>query len=159
MCVQTYERGAMQAVYARYRDLKKDIRNLAAVDMQRCARGYIVRSKSLSDLASKALTAKKSDAARAPQESPAVLFQPSVRSGPPMTSSAHAAAGEDLYGRYKELLNSKRDLKKRLKRFDEEFVEQWGRQPKKADKEVIRPMYQKYHEVTVCVCREASAPC
>ena len=144
----------MQAVYARYRDLKKDIRNLAAVDMQRCVRGYIVRSKSLNDLASKALTAKKSDG-RASHDSSATLFQPSGRGGPLVTSSAHAAAGDDLYGRYKELLSSKRDLKKRLKRFDEEFVEQWGRQPKKADKEVIRPMYQKYHEVTVC--REAGA--
>ncbi len=45
------------------------------------------------------------------------------------------------------MLEQKKDLKKKLKKFDEDFLEQNGRAPKKADKEVIRPMYQKYHEL------------
>ena len=38
-------------------------------------------------------------------------------------------------------------MKKRLKRFDNDFGKQTGRAPKKSDKEVMRPMYQRYHEV------------
>jgi hypothetical protein len=33
-----------------------------------------------------------------------------------------------------------------LKTFDEEFQLRRGRAPRKVDKEVIRPLYQKYHE-------------
>lgn len=53
-----------------------------------------------------------------------------------------------LYATYRDLLEKKRDLKRRLKKFDEDFFENWGRNPKKSDKEVIRPMYQSYHEVS-----------
>ena len=38
-------------------------------------------------------------------------------------------------------------LKKHLKRFDEDFATKSGRLPLKAEKEVMRPMYQKYHEI------------
>lgn len=54
----------------------------------------------------------------------------------------------ELLVKYRELAEQKRDLKKRLKKFDEDFATQHGRAPKKSDKEVIRPMYQKYHEVS-----------
>lgn len=138
----------MQSVYSRYRDLKKDIRNLAAVDLQRCVRGYLVRSKSEGDLLPASRSRQKGNLTISKPLSTSASQHPAAGSGPAAVSAAqHAAAGEDLYARYKELLTSKRDLKRRLKRFDEDFAEQWGRAPKKADKEVIRPMYQKYHEV------------
>jgi hypothetical protein len=57
---------------------------------------------------------------------PAVLTGSASRSGIPV----------DLHNRYRDLLFSKRDLKKRLKKFDEDFLEKWGRNPKKSDKEV-----------------------
>lgn len=57
-----------------------------------------------------------------------------------------ALVDEDL-AKFRELLAAKRDLKRTLKKFDADFVETHGRQPKKADKESMRPMYQKYQEV------------
>ena len=53
----------------------------------------------------------------------------------------------NLYISYKKLLDQKRDLKRKLKKFDEDFYEKFHRNPKKNDKEIIRPMYQTYHEV------------
>jgi hypothetical protein len=83
-----------------------------------------------------------------PVPSSQVQLQPLTLKGTPTKPvSVSSAAADSLYGKYRELLTSKRDLKRRLKKFDEDFVEQHGRQPKKIDKEVIRPMYQKYHEV------------
>jgi hypothetical protein len=52
-----------------------------------------------------------------------------------------------LFARYRESLESKKSLKKMLKKFDDDFVAKKGRAPKKVDKEVMRPQYQKYHEV------------
>lgn len=52
--------------------------------------------------------------------------QPAVRLGIPA----------ELHEKYRVLLFSKRDLKRKLKKFDEDFVEKWGRNPKKSDKEV-----------------------
>lgn len=37
---QSHERGNMQAVYVKYRDLKREIRDNAATDIQRVIRGY-----------------------------------------------------------------------------------------------------------------------
>jgi hypothetical protein len=53
---------------------------------------------------------------------------------------------QDLYMRYRALLGEKRELKRKLKKFDEEFQQRRGRAPRKVDKEVMRPLYQKYHE-------------
>ena len=39
----------------------------------------------------------------------------------------------EVYTKYSDLLSSKRDLKRKLKKFDEDFVAQWGRNPRKAD--------------------------
>ena len=122
----------MQTVYTRYRDLKKDIRNLAAVDLQRCTRGYLVRSKSEGTMRIPRQRTKH-EVSPVKQLS---AHNAQLGSGSMSAAQQHAAAGEDLYARYKDLLNSKRDLKRRLKRFDEDFFEQWGRQPKKVDKEV-----------------------
>ena len=45
---------------------------------------------------------------------------------------------------YRHLQGQKRELKRMLKRFDEDFQQRHGRLPKKADKEVLRPQYQRY---------------
>jgi len=58
------------------------------------------------------------------------------------------SASAQLFKKYREQRDQKRDLKKKLKKFDEDFLRQHGRNPKKSDKEVIRPMYQSYHEVS-----------
>lgn len=199
---KTYERGAMQSVYAKYRELKKDIRNLAAVDLQRTARGFIARCRlrgpshsrarpswavnhsavhsgtggtaaahsTAATTGGKAAVHKSVDdlitATNSSHHQPLSHFaeshkaaaaslqhqhqhQPQLHIGSGGSTSSHPEGTPlgDLYGRYRELLNNKRELKRKLKKFDEDFVEQWGRLPKKADKEVIRPMYQKYHEV------------
>lgn len=42
----------------------------------------------------------------------------------------------EMYRRYRTLLEQKRDIKKKLKSFDEQFSKEKGRAPKKTDKEV-----------------------
>jgi len=51
--------------------------------------------------------------------------------------SIPAAINEALLS-YRHLLNQKKELKRRLKQFDEEFVAKHGQPPKKADKEVCQ---------------------
>jgi hypothetical protein len=63
------------------------------------------------------------------------------------TAAIENSESKILYAKYKDLLLQKRTLKRRLKRFDEEFAVKHNRQPKKTDKEIMRPHYQKYHEV------------
>lgn len=62
-------------------------------------------------------------------------------------NTANTKIPNSLYLSYKKLLTQKRDLKRKLKKFDEDFFERYHRVPKKNDKEIIRPMYQTYHEV------------
>jgi hypothetical protein len=45
----------------------------------------------------------------------------------------------------------KRAVKARLRRYDQEFVSAWGREPAKKDKEVMRPLYGAYNEVVTAV--------
>jgi len=112
------ERGPMNAIYVKYRELKREIRDAAARDIQRLIRGARCR-KQLHKL----------------QSIPA-----NIREG-------LSIANYELLLRFKDLIENKKDLKRRLKKFDEDFLVQHGKAPKKSDKEVIRPMYQKYHEV------------
>ncbi len=44
---QVYERGEMQPIYVQYRDMKRDIRHQASLDIQRCFRGFVSRQKLL----------------------------------------------------------------------------------------------------------------
>jgi hypothetical protein len=69
-----------------------------------------------------------------------------VATQPAPLAGSHEQAVE-LIAKYRDLSENKRDLKRKLKKFDEDFLSQHHRAPKKSDKEVIRPMYQKYHEV------------
>jgi len=161
---KSFERGSMEGVYTRYRKLKKEIRDLSATDLQRTVRGFLARKRfgrigalrrSLSASASgadksKASTTKKADFAPnffTPPGAPAAGSSPQASSDGLFPGSNIPSS---LYAAYRDLLDKKRDLKRRLKKFDEDFYENWGRNPKKSDKEVIRPMYQNYHEVCWC---------
>jgi hypothetical protein len=62
-------------------------------------------------------------------------------------SGTTSAPLEDTINHYKYLIQQKRDLKKFLKRFDEDFEAEHNRAPKKSDKEILRPQYQQYHDL------------
>lgn len=233
------ERGEMHQFYVKYRELKKEIRETAAKDMQRVARGFLSRRRVLrmvhgssSDDAvqvaaahmavvsgrhiSPEAVASGTDLVMvvSPREGSAIVAPSNQNTKPGVISSSSAAAAAASYGssggsaatgtgaalvggstvpasatalsaspgaasgggasmpqvslpqlntelctyrpsgqldedtmRFRELLYAKRDLKRMLKKFDSDFVDQFGRQPKKADKESMRPMYQKYQEV------------
>lgn len=213
----------MESIYTRYRKLKKEIRDVAAVDLQRLSRGYLSRMKpncctnswnkkvvAAVALANAAAASENNGsktvatAALRKQQSfntsgsggvisvnvspkrirgldnnsavgsnnttttatvVAAAASVTATHSPPSsnnssittTSNSMSAAGfhpgsnipTALYASYRTLLDQKRDLKRRLKKFDEDFLERYGRNPKKSDKEVIRPMYQNYHEVSI----------
>ena len=153
----------MQATYARYRDLKREIRHSAAIDIQRIIRGFVCRA---------ALKRRKMS-----RKSSQTFFHPATVGSDSMTAPSLASSGsstgnsrkgwsgaehttlnnaveqdsvsaeQELCNRYKDFLLQKKTLKRKLKRFDEEYFSKNGRLPKKADKEIMRPHYQKYHEV------------
>jgi len=81
--------------------------------------------------------------------SAALLSSTAVNSTVIAASAASGASDSAsvMYARYKELLTEKRELKRLLKKFDEEFAAKHGRLPQKPEKEVMRPKYQKYHEI------------
>jgi hypothetical protein len=223
------ERGDMNQLYVKYRELKKDIRETAARDMQRVIRGFLARRLILKLLhgstsddmfpsgktqSNSSSTAKRdammispeaahldNNAVVSPRDpslstndnrffggnggsggnvsvsTPGVISSSSAAaaaaaynsnnstSGSTVTSTSNSSSsqvsslGSDLslyrpsgsldddVVKFRELLYAKRDLKRTLKKFDSDFVEQHNRQPKKADKESMRPMYQKYQEV------------
>lgn len=166
---KSFERGTMEGVYTRYRKLKKEIRDLSATDLQRTVRGYIARrrhgrigtlrrSQSLGNptTAASAEKAKLSSSVKRSDFASNFFVPPGGAAGaasPPASAADNngmfpgSNIPSSLYAAYRDLLEKKRDLKRRLKKFDEDFYENWGRNPKKSDKEVIRPMYQNYHEV------------
>lgn len=155
----------MQSVYAKYRSLKVEIRELAALDLQRCGRGMLgrIRAKKAKNntslgsngsssarkssansvsndtkITSRAKTAPTSTNSR--NNSGLSLTSPPKggRNSPPMSYSKSSPIPVDIYTKYRDLLNQKRDLKKKLKKFDEDFLAKWSRQPKKTDKEVCK---------------------
>ena len=181
----------MEAVYTRYRKLKKEIRDLAATDLQRVLRGFAARKRhgrvhirkpysaatyaashpaATTNTGTTALglhdkksaqghvalfgTNKPVNAYDSPSSNSTLSTSATVTPGSGsniITLGAGLFPGSNipanLYGAYRDLLEKKRDLKRLLKKFDEDFFDNWGRNPKKSDKEVIRPMYQSYHEV------------
>lgn len=218
---KTQERGDMHQFYVKYRELKKEIRETAAKDMQRVGRGFLARRKALRMMHSQSDDAvnhhtqslpqmylhhvlpdsnpSDTNMAVSPRDSSSLLNNNNNSSKPGAISSSSAVAATAAYNnsastsaitpmsanvssgtgasalgnipnlslqlnvelcnyrptgmfdedtlKFRDLLYAKRDLKRMLKKFDSDFVEQYGRQPKKADKESMRPMYQKYQEV------------
>eukprot|EP00595_Chromulina_sp_UTEXLB2642_P002659 CAMPEP_0196763804 /NCGR_PEP_ID=MMETSP1095-20130614/4815_1 /TAXON_ID=96789 ORGANISM="Chromulina nebulosa, Strain UTEXLB2642" /NCGR_SAMPLE_ID=MMETSP1095 /ASSEMBLY_ACC=CAM_ASM_000446 /LENGTH=485 /DNA_ID=CAMNT_0042117839 /DNA_START=762 /DNA_END=2219 /DNA_ORIENTATION=- len=115
------ERGSMQSIYSAYRDMKRNIRDISAIDIQRVYRGHSIRIKYKSR--------KTNDNA----------------SNNKLTRSNYF--NSEIYKKYKELSIQKKEVKKLLKKFDEDFIAVHKRQPKKADKEVMRPMYENYNNI------------
>jgi hypothetical protein len=228
------ERGDMNQLYVKYRELKKDIRETAAKDMQRVIRGFLARRLVLKLLHGSAsdeifTVGKTQSNSSATTKSDAMMISPEAAhldssaivsprdssvsstkdntffggigasggnvslSTPGVISSSSAAAAAASYNsnsstsastvtstsnsslsqgtlsgsdlglyrpsgsldddvvKFRELLYAKRDLKRTLKKFDTDFMEQHNRQPKKADKESMRPMYQKYQEIKTSI--------
>lgn len=166
------ERNSMQTVYTRYKELKKEIRDYAATDVQRVGRGFLLRKRVpraarlryqrtaegvLRSVRIEPSHVQQQQQVRATGPASNTWAKPSEHGANLAVSSSGGGGGGggdaasmipmEVYTKYSDLLASKRDLKRKLKKFDEDFVAQWGRDPRKADKEVIRPMYQKYHEV------------
>jgi len=161
----------MQETYNRYRDLKRDIRDLAATDIQRAFRGFVCRKKLLGHIVqltnstsaislqyllsnSRSNSSLNNNNKSSYNNSSNGSIGSSILGGGLIGSTSMYSRADvvsvlpmEVHNRYRDLLFSKRDLKRKLKKFDEEFLEKWGRNPKKIDKESIRPMYQKYHEI------------
>lgn len=228
---KTSERGPMQTVYSKYRELKKTIRDIAATDIQRTVRGCFCRLKMEGDNVnvngvdnisegdnsyflqhlqlkqnnnmSNQIWANPSNSSQLQymmmSPPPAVLsdvptedMNGSIATGrtglifaspspPPLNSdliSKFAAQGSgnsndnnmalddgsinvtipnsstslsgipnEMLEEYRDIQNQKKEIKKVLKRFDEDFTAANGRAPRKIDKEVMRPIYQNYHEL------------
>lgn len=136
---KSQERGNMGNVYTKYRDLKREIRDAASTDIARVARGFLSRVKF------NKLRAQE-DKKALPKTSNESKSSTPIQSKDISKKEANFANSE-LITKFREILDQKRELKRKLKKFDEDFLEKYGRNPKKSDKEVIRPMYQKYHEV------------
>ena len=131
------ERGAMLAVYTRYKDMKKLIRDGAATDIQRIIRGFMIRWK----------YTQLGEGLRRQMQPARQQSRRLMPSSSCPNSSVPPAIPSELYARYRFLIGEKKELKRTLKKFDEDFTATHGQPPKKVDKEVMRPMYQSYHEV------------
>ena len=66
---------------------------------------------------------------------PDIMSTQGVRTSNNNSSSSQFRTPE-MYARYQSLLDQKKDIKKELKNFDEEFQSRYGRMPRKSDKEV-----------------------
>lgn len=135
--IKNSDRGPMQTVYTKYRDIKKAIRDHAATDIQRYIRGYLCRSTKKNKTIFQVSDCKETNSTTT---EPIHFLEAKV-------DQHLSKIPVDIYSKYRELLGEKRDLKRKLKRFDEDFESQHGRVPNRSDKEVMRPLYQKYHDV------------
>lgn len=149
---QGNEKGSMQQIYSRYRDMKREIRTSAATDIQRLVRGHRCRKGLIKKFGSGVLNHPSLSPSKLTRQSEIEAGSPSRQGGdwslasrgiagmelvPPGGNTAALSADcKELCSKYKDLLLQKRTLKRRLKRFDEDFYAKHGRQPKKTDKEV-----------------------
>lgn len=141
------ERGLMHGTYIKYRDMKKEIRETAATDMTRLVRGFLARRmfargmfiSSTSDDLHNHSTSIASVKPHQDHPTPSL----SINS----TSSNNMMLNSDEINKFRDLISSKRELKRTLKKFDSDFQATHNRAPRKADKEAMRPLYQKYQEI------------
>ena len=150
-------------VYSRYRDLKREIRSSAAVDIQRIIRGFLCRaslkrrrqhrnpaqsymrdpSTSIESVASAAIGAATGSAVPAADTTAWRVLRGVSGAGSVDEKSSSAVSStlgveeDEMCKKYKDLMLQKKTLKRKLKRFDEEFYSKNGRLPKKVDKEVM----------------------
>ncbi len=127
------DRGPVESIYNQYSALKRKIRDFAASEIERIARGYLTR-KRLRNFASK--------------------VNMSNRPNIPQSANTHGNVPpvltlNELYALYRDIRSQKHELKRRLKQFDVDFEAKYHRAPEKSDKEVVRPLYQKYQALKV----------
>jgi hypothetical protein len=165
------ERGSMAPAYSRYKEVKRFVRDQAAVDIQKAWRGFHCRRLGGFGAAPMAaggggpgrgeprrkgqrISVDSSDAAASigidamsigiSRVGPA---QPFVHAPALAPAPVATVLPLDVLQQCRSLQQEKREIKRRLKRFDEDFLRDHGRAPKKADKEVMRPVYQQYHDI------------
>lgn len=134
------ERGSMGQAYTRYKEMKRVIRDFAATDIQRVFRGYFWRRSYVAGEPRRKGQRTSSDSVISPFPSTSRgIFPPALNSQLVQTQTVPVLISSlptDILMQCRQLLQEKRDIKRRLKCFDEDFSRDYGRAPKKADKEV-----------------------
>ena len=161
---QPSERGAMNEVYEKYRSLKRGVRDQAAKSIQRLIRGFITRRRVRGQRVrlQVSLPVKSTTSSFGTTGGTEIISSslPGKRKGiestgssvRPLSGSADSNASggglredrqsmgskvpADIFAKYKDLWGQKHELKRRLKKFDDDFAQQHKRQPTKAEKEV-----------------------
>ena len=77
-------------------------------------------------------------------------YDPPLASGPNPDFLPGTLIPYDMYRRYRGLLEQKRELKRELKAYDEQFSRDHGRIPKKTDKEVRTCVFLQWCGVVWC---------
>ena len=121
------EKKRAKSTRAQYRKVKRHIRNGAATQIQRLFRS---RSKRIKVKSSKSST---------------LLTSGMIRQGRVGRRST------------KDLLREKSALKKRLKKYDQDFKRAHGRRPRKDEKEPIRHLYEEYNALKIMLGARRSA--
>ena len=172
----------MEATYKAYRNMKRSIRNDAARDIQRYFRGHVVRRQCKQKHISSPGSIPMETAAPAEfgysNESDDDRFtryyqDTNIRSNEADTYSDEDAVMEKSMGslvnelsgvglqslesealkhRMKSLFSMKRDMKDKLRLFEEEFFKTRGSFPNKKDRLVMKPFYDQYNEVLFYCC-------
>lgn len=168
----------MEAVYRSYRSMKRSIRSSAATDIQRMYRGMYVRRQ---------IAALKSQISSIPmdmeldgdgidsgsdydaKEGARDHYLPSsdMQSIDSEDDSVHEsligtltnAISEVGFSSLEELLEVKRQMKDKLRAFDEAFLTARGQLPSKAEKEIMRPYYDQYQRVRVYAYMSVACAC
>ena len=167
----------MEATYKAYRNMKRSIRSDAARDIQRYFRGFIARKQCKQRLASSpgsipmetALPLEFEYSNESDDDRFARYYHDTnIRSNETDANSDEDAVVEksmgnlvnDLSGvglqsvesealklRMKSLFSMKKDMKDKLRLFEEEFFKTRGSYPSKKDRQVMKPFYDQYNEV------------
>ena len=167
----------MEATYKAYRNMKRSIRSDAARDIQRYFRGYVARKRFKHRRISSpgsvpmetALPAEFEYSHESDDDRFARYYQDTnLRSADTDTYSDEDAVMEKSMGtlasefggvglqslesdalklRMKSLFSMKKDMKDKLRLFEEEFFKTRGSYPSKKDRQVMKPFYDQYNEV------------
>ena len=131
------ERAPAAHLYEEYRTLKQRIREDAVLHIQAVYRGARARQRS-------AFKRKGGGGgAAAAAEGGGAEARPSVHAGASLTPQQRELA---------RLRDEKAQLKRQLRQFDANFAQaHGGRQPTKAEKEHLRPLYTRYHELKALI--------
>lgn len=148
------ERGLMHATYIKYRDMKKEIRETAATDMTRLVRGFLARRLFARGMFMSSTSddqhphhVSSSSSLKIGSSNSLHLAAQSLSINGSSNSNNNIILDSDEISKFRDLVSSKRELKRTLKKFDADFQATHNRAPRKADKEAMRPLYQKYQEI------------